>query len=131
MGDKKQIGRYHEKRGEDYLTVYKSDDGDVVQIEQYDARSAYYKLRGVDFFTESVPGLIKLLQKAAGIKDEKVEYEYAVQRTSLNNDRLYIIGDYWGEKEERASIHKALSADESPITYTLVKRRKAGKVEDA
>lgn len=57
------------------------------------------------------------------------EYEYAVQRTSMNNIRLYIVGDYWGDKDERTRVYEALSRTHGPVTYSLVKRRKAGKVE--
>lgn len=58
-------------------------------------------------------------------------YEYAVQRTSLNNDKLYIVGNFWSDKEDREAVYKGLSDSRLPVTYKLVKRRKAGGIEDA
>jgi hypothetical protein len=62
-------------------------------------------------------------------------YEYAIQRSNfVRTDRFFIVGDYWGEKEERTAAFRGFqkpNAGGSKITYKLVKRRKAGPIEDA
>lgn len=65
--------------------------------------------------------------------DETVEYEYAIKRSSVLKPHMeYIMGDYWGWKAEReASLGDYQKLGSPLIKYWLVRRRKAGPVEDA
>lgn len=124
----KQVGKFHEKRGDDYFVVNVTEDGDVVEIVQRDSIRLTYP--SINFFAESAPKLITLLQKAAGIKAEKVEYEYAIQRVLITPDYpTNIVGDHWSKRGE---VNLSLLELNSPtVEYTLVKRRKVGEVEAA
>jgi hypothetical protein len=134
MGGKNSVGVFHEKRGNDHFTVHKTLDGDVIEVEQYDANAAFSHTRSVDFFTESAPALIKLIQKAAGIKPEKVEYEYMVLKEFSPIGTQNKGG--WSTKEEAEDALKLLGAEgHDPVwggwKSKLVKRVKAGQVQDA
>lgn len=74
-----------------------------------------------------VDELLELRKKVA----EPVEYEYAVERTSLMRpDQTFIVGNYWGDLEERQDSLDGLEAlNGTSVKYWMVKRRKAGKVE--
>lgn len=133
---KKLVGTIHEKRGDDTLKVYLSDAGDVLEIEQYDARAAYSKYSYVNLWTESVPGLVKLLQKAAGIKPEKeepVEWEYNIRTTKNGQNRVFYhhwcsyedMLDMWGKGSIKAVKESLIEG------WTLIKRPKAGEIQDA
>ncbi len=62
---------------------------------------------------------------------DPVEYEYAVERTSLMRpDQTFVVGNYWGDLEERQEALDGLEAlNGTSVKYWMVKRRKAGKVE--
>lgn len=62
---------------------------------------------------------------------EPVEYEYAVERTSLMRpDQTFFVGNYWGDLEDRQDALDGLEAlNGTSVKYWMVKRRKAGKVE--
>lgn len=120
----KLIGKLYEKRGEDILRVYTSESGDVVQIDQHFEGSAF-RVISVDFWKETAPELVKLIQEAAGIEPE---YEYAIQRTRVNPvETSTIAGDVWGPCEEVNM--RLLDLTTGSVEYTLVRRRKAGPVE--
>lgn len=130
MGKKVQVGKFYEKRGDDYFVISKTEDGRILEIEQWDAIRHMFLF--VNFFAESAPKLIAQIQKAAGIKPVEVEYEYAVQRTSaMGRPGFFVIANYWGDKEEREEAYNALLQYPSPVEYKLVRRRKAGEIEDA
>lgn len=137
--DKVLVGKHHEKRGEDTLTVYKSKDGDVILVEQYDALAAYSKLRDITLWAESVPALVKLLQKAAGVKEAQVEYEYALQSKGMSGDWREISDPFrrsggdpvvWADKESREELAEWCRKEMGP-DFRVVKRRKAGPVKNA
>lgn len=81
----------------------------------------------------------KMINEVAGFEQERrdaavrleARYEYAVQRTSLLDDgREFILGNYWGEREERETALKGMQmVSAGYIKYRLVKRRKPGPVE--
>lgn len=132
----KLIGKLYEKRGNDVFEVVVDPSGDVVGVTQYE--QGRLRFQRIDFFVESVPELVTLLHKAAGIPVE--EYEYSVAHTYLLEDRDTSEPREWADKEtaERwLKDHLEAYADaeergeEVYFSSRLVKRRKAGKVEDA
>lgn len=66
VGGKAQVGKFYENVGDDYLTVNVTYDKKVLEIEQWDAIGR--RMNSVNFFADSAPQLIKLIEKAAGIK---------------------------------------------------------------
>lgn len=132
MTERVRVGVYHEKRGEDRYTVYKSGDGDVVQIEHYDARAAYSKYQSVNLWSAEAPALINLIEKAAGIKNPAVEYEYGVEQTSARTGWKSVLGGVmaWVKDVELAkAIRQDLidenyvdSSGEQVYTYKVIRR---------
>ncbi len=125
----KYIGKLYEKRGDDYFIVNTSTNGEVVEIVQRDSIRLMYP--SINFWAESAPRMIELVQKAAGIKADEPEYEYAVKRTSPTGNSEWVIGDYWGDYEDRSSaLADFKELNRGGLRYWLVRRRKAGPVED-
>lgn len=57
-------------------------------------------------------------------------YEYAILRTLVGSpERPRIVGEFWATREETNEGLLNLSTDR--VTYKLVKRKKAGPIEDA
>lgn len=134
---KKQVGSaVWESRGDDFYIVSATPDGDVVEVQQYDSLGHRYE--AINFFAETAPKLVKLIEKAGGIKveePEKPEYEYAIQTEDLWA-KPYVIGrhwggtgEYWGSREDRQTELDWYHSEFDPSSYWLVKRRKAGPVE--
>lgn len=132
MSERVRVGVYHEKRGEDRYTVYKSGDGDVVQIEHFDARAAYSKYQSVNLWSDEAPALIKLIEKAAGIKKVPVKYEYAIVQKDESNgmETLVTAIRIWNNSKptQQALAQKfnetaELDEDDKPLyTYKVVRR---------
>lgn len=66
----------------------------------------------------------------------KVEYEYAIQMVDSYGSGPYTLGkyfggdrDYWGDREDRQSECDWYVKEFPTCAFSLVKRRKAGKVE--
>jgi hypothetical protein len=138
MSETKHIGSFYERRGDDYLSVNATTDGDILEVEQFDAIRRRHM--SVNFFAESAPKLIALISKAAGLpKEEPVEYEYALQMGSglgepylldKNFPQAGANGEYWGEKDERQRDLEWLVENFKSSKFWMVKRRKAGGIED-
>lgn len=64
--------------------------------------------------------------------EAEAEYEYAIMRSSTSDPGLkVIVGDYWGEREERETQLKNLTkVAVNPVEYRLIKRRRAGEIEN-
>lgn len=132
MDDRKLIGKFHEKRGEDYFTVYATKSGEVVQIEQYDARAAYSHWLSINFWADEAPRLIELIQKATGTKPA---YEYAIEETDYQTGEKNLQdsqGRVWTDIKEHAKAkldlrRKSVLNDNLGrpyYTYKLVRRPK-------
>jgi hypothetical protein len=132
MFDTKEVGKFHEKRGDDILRVIVSGDGDVVGIEQYDAIGHRWNL--VNLFAESVPALVKLLQKAAGITVPATVWEYGVEQVHVKTGEIALAGGYrtWFKQKSSAVDVYESYVDEKYIdsygdpvyTYRVVRREK-------
>jgi hypothetical protein len=130
------VGKFYEKRGEDFFYVEVSEDRTVLRIIQRDAVRCVYQ--SVNFFADSAPSLIALISKAAGLPQaEPVEYEYAIQSQNWGSGEPYILGrhwlaegEYWGSKENRQRELDWYTKEFSSKKFLLVKRRKAGRIED-
>lgn len=131
----KQIGKVHEKRGDDFYIVSATQDGDIVEVQQYDAIG--HRHYAINFFAETAPRLVALIQKAAGIKDKEPEYEYALQMERiLGTGEPYTLsrhwggqGEYWGSLEDRQTELNWHLAEFPNSKFWLVRRLKAGSVE--
>ncbi len=119
---------------------------DILEKVESDVGSLAGTLAAMDFIGEraqekvrnliywDLPKLIKEHKKLRAISfraADPVEYEYAVERTSLMRpDQTFIVGNYWGDLEERQDSLDGLEAlNGTSVKYWMVKRRKAGKVE--
>lgn len=132
-----EIGRVYEKRGEDFFVVVTTPDGDVVQVTQRQAVRMTYQ--SIDFFAESAPALVRLIQKAAGIEEPEVEYEYNIETTDLITGKVRFTHAMWepttdwleGKLAEAEAYDRKLLNAGGGLEYSrrLVKRAKAGKVE--
>ena len=126
----KLVGQFYERRGDDHFTVNTSQNGDVVQIVQRDAIRLSWP--SINFWTESTPEMIRLIEKAAGIEPE-YEYSIKVVYPSGNTD----VYQDWSNLEHIKSKLEWFSSDvarwrlkNEGCTYSLVRRRKAGPEED-
>jgi hypothetical protein len=134
--DRVKVGTYHEKRGEDVLTVYKSDSGDVIQIDQFDARAAYSKYLSINLWTESAPALIKLLQKAAKIKAVDPDREYEYRLMIKRPGKAWEGWEDWtddGRDAAKLSLEGNTVAEtwKTGAEFKVIRRLKAGEIEDA
>ena len=137
LDQRKVIGRFYEKRGDDSYTVFTSKNGDVIQVEQYDARAAYNHWLSINLWTESAPQLVELIQKAAGLEPE---YEYAVLQKDPRTgyDTLVTSVRIWSDiKENRQAIAKSfndkveIDEDGEPeFVYVVVRREKPKGYEE-
>lgn len=119
----KVIGKFHEKRGDDSFEVVLDPSGEVIGITQYMANQ--FRTQQIELWVESAPKMIALFQKAAGIKVVEPEYEYAIQAQDSQAEGAVrpIKEDEWGTLE--AATSKVVDFQR------IVKRRKAGQIEDA
>lgn len=102
------------------------------------AASLTIRLNGLDFFEDttgedSLATLVISLANHIEALEDDVEYEYAIMRSSLVVPGLdFVVGDFWGDKDERdGQLKKLTERPNTAIKYWLIKRRKAGKVENA
>lgn len=134
--NKKQVGStVYEKRGDDYYTVNATTDGDIVEVEQYD--SIGHRHFSINFFAETAPQLVAMIQKAAGTKVEEPEYEYAMQMKNIRGEWVETDDPFirsttnlvvWADKESRERLVAWYQKEMGP-DFRLVKRRKAGPIE--
>lgn len=131
MPKKRAGATLYEKRGDDFFDVSTTEDGDIVEIQQYD--SIGHRHYSINFFTETAPRLVALIQKAAGIKVEKREYEYNINTTDTVRDG--ILYDNWSTTKQMVDLWDADSIPDVktklPSGWTLVRRIKPGKIEEA
>jgi hypothetical protein len=134
---KKLLGKIYDARGDDVFFVNATEDGDVVQIQQYDSIRHTYS--SIDFFAATAPKLIGLIQKAAGIVSEEMEYEYAVEETAVKDGRVRLTGVMtWGPMDKALEYIKVLQGQQQiyvdyggkvHYTYKLVRRPKPAPYE--
>lgn len=70
--------------------------------------------------------------------DAYIGYEYGIQYFDTKDKAWYVIGEwfgygvagYWGTRSEREVYLDDLRTDYVTSTFELVKRRKAGRIED-
>jgi hypothetical protein len=127
----KTIGKIHEKRGDDTLTVVTTEDGDIVEIGQYD--SIGHRYFSINFFAETAPRLVALIQKATGVKAEKVEYEYNIEDTNISDGEKSVRG-FWVDDPSKLAVGlKNLRSSQQTYvdygghvwhTYRIVRREK-------
>lgn len=123
MSSNKVIGKFSEKRGDDSFEVVLDPSGEVVGITQY--QNNRFSTQRIDFWLESAPKLVKLIQKAAGIVPVE-EYEYNIRvEGRYKNDGIFY--DSWCTKELMDDVWEGKSL---PGGWVVVKRIKAGPVED-
>lgn len=123
----KLIGKLYEKRGDDRFDVVVDPTGDVVGITQFE--NGGLRSSSIDLFVESIPALVGLLQKAAGIESAEPEYEYsiAMRRTDIENDwhvSLSWKADLDRERRGMEAMQRVCMEENVEMEYKLVKRRK-------
>jgi hypothetical protein len=128
----KVIGKFHEKRGDDYYEVFTDPDGEVILITQRDSIRRTYP--SINFWAAEAPKMIALIQKAAGIKEPKVKYEYAVQITDHTGFVVSLHEYDWRTIESAKELLdlRLRRWKKAGIEYTakIVRRVQAGKIED-
>jgi hypothetical protein len=131
---KNHIGVLHERRGDDYFNFYTSQDGDVVEVQQFD--SIRRRWETINFFSETAASIVAMIQKAAGIQDAPVEYEYNIEETDTLTGVKSVHG-FWGGLESKRLGIKRLRAHEQMLadytedkkpntTFNIVRRVKVG-----
>lgn len=106
----------------------------ALKVERLPEDAGLYAGQWAWYFIESAP----LVGQRCFIGETQVyrvledECEYAVMRNNLvNPNKSYIVGNFWSDKADRESLLESLSkVPPNNIDYKLVKRRKAGEIED-
>jgi hypothetical protein len=113
---KKLLGKIYDARGDDVFFVNVTEDGDVVQIQQYDSIRHTYS--SIDFFAATAPKLIGLIRQAAGVE---VEYEYNIEETSRLTGEVRV-GSYWGDFDYvKGVIYRRRQYEKKLADYTTHK----------
>jgi hypothetical protein len=96
---KEQVGgTVYERTGDDYYNVYCVNNPRIVEVQQYD--SIGHRYHAINFFAETAPNLIAMIQKAAGIQPNPVEYEYNIEETDTKTGEVRV-GGFWGTLEDK------------------------------